>query len=101
MKSTKKKKKTKLQKTLEEGDLLFNLVLSVWFLILCLIFGGVLKMLLPYKIALVVFYALISAFSINLVFKIADIYMVYTKESIDVKIQRELEAKRKLKRMPS
>lgn len=101
MRSPKKKKKSKLQKTLEEGDLLFNLVLSVWFLILCLVFGGVFKLLLPYKTALVVFYALISAFSINLVFKVVDIYMIYTKESIDVKIQRELEAKRKLKRTPS
>lgn len=101
MRSPKKKKKTKLQKTLDEGDLLFNLVLSVWFLILSLVFGGVFKLMLPYKTALVAFYAVVSAFSINLVFKIVDIYVVYTKESIDLKIQRELELKRKLKQTPS
>lgn len=101
MKSPRKKKKSKLQKTLEEGDLLFNLVLAIWFLLHCLVFGGIFKLLLPYKTALIVFYAVVSAFSVNLLFKIVDIYMVYTKETIDDKIHRELEEKRKLKRTPS
>lgn len=101
MRSPKRRKKSKLEKTLEEGDLLFNLVLSTWFLILGLIFGGVFKLFLPYKNALIAFYFFISAISINLIFKIVDIYMVYTKESLSDKVNREIEAKRKLKRTPS
>ena len=98
MRSPKRKKKSKLQKTLEEGDLLFNLVLAIWFLLLGLIFGGVFKLLLPYKTSLIVFYSVFSALLINLLFKIVDIYMIYTKESVETKIHRELEEKRKLKR---
>ncbi len=100
MKPAKKRKKTKLEKTLEEGDLLFNLVLAVWFSFLGLIFGNVFKLFLSYKVALVAFYFLVSALLINLIFKIVDIYMIYTKESVSEKIQREL-AEKKLKQKPS
>jgi hypothetical protein len=97
----KKRKKLKIEKVLEEGDLLFNLVLATWFLFLGLVFGGAFKIFLPYKNALLVFYFLISALLINLIFKIVDVYMVYTKESLNDKILRELQEKRKLKRKPS
>jgi len=100
VKPAKKRKKTKLEKTLEEGDLLFNLVLAVWFSFLGLIFGNVFKLFLSYKVALVAFYFLVSALLINLIFKIVDIYMIYTKESVSEKIQREL-AEKKLKQKPS
>ncbi len=101
MKPPRRRKKLKIVKVLEEGDLLFNLVLAVWFLFLGLIFGGVFKIFLPYKNALLVFYFLISTLLINLVFKVVDIYIVYTKESLSDKIHRELQEKRKLKQKPS
>lgn len=97
MKPPRRRKKLKIAKVLEEGDLLFNLVLAVWFLFLGLIFSRVFKIFLPYKNGLLAFYFLISALLINLIFKIVDIYMVYTKESLSDKIHRELQEKRKLK----
>lgn len=97
---TKRMKKLKILKTLEEGDLLFNCVLAIWFLFLGLVFGNVFKLFLPYKNALFVFYFLISALLINLIFKIVDIYMVHTKESLADKVLRELQEKRKLKQKP-
>ncbi len=95
VKPPKRRKKLKIQKVLEEGDLLFNLVLAIWFLFLGLVFGNAFKIFLPYKNALFVFYILISALLINLIFKIVDIYMVYTKESLNDKILRELQEKKK------
>lgn len=99
MKPPKKRKKSKFEKTLEEGDLLFNFVLATWFFILGLVFGNVFKLFLPCKNALVAFYFLISALLINVIFKIVDIYMIYTKESVSEKIQREI-AEKKLKQKP-
>ncbi len=100
MKPPRRRKKLKILTVLEEGDLLFNLVLAVWFLFWGLVFGRVFKIFLPYKSALLAFYFLVSALIINLIFKIVDIYMVYTKESLADKIQRELQEKRKLKQKP-
>lgn len=99
MKPPRRRKKLKIVKVLEEGDLLFNLVLAVWFLFLGLIFGRAFKIFLPYKNGLLVFYFLISALLINLIFKIVDIYMVYTKEPLSDKVLRELQEK-KLKQKP-
>jgi len=101
MKPPRRRKKFKIVKVLGEGDLLFNLVLANWFLFLGLIFGGVFRIFLTYKNALLAFYFLVPALLINLIFKIVDIYMVYTKESLGDKIQRELQEKRKLKQKPS
>jgi len=101
MKPARRRKKLKIVKVIEEGDLLFNLVLAIWFLFLGLIFGGAFKIFLPHKNALLVFYSLISALLVNLVFKIVDIYMVYTKESMSDKIHRELQETRKLKQKTS
>lgn len=98
MRTPKRRKKSKLEKTLEEGDLLFNLVLSIWFFILAVVFGGIFKIFLSYKNAMLAFYSLLSILSINLIFKIVDIYMVYTKESVSDRVQRELAEKRKIKR---
>jgi hypothetical protein len=100
VKPPKKRKKSKLMKTLEEGDLLFNLVLAIWFLILGLIFGNVFKLFLSYKVALLAFYFLVSALLINVIFKIVDIYTIHTKESVNEKIHREL-AEKKIKQKPS
>lgn len=100
MKQPKERKKSKLQKTLEEGDLLFNLVLAVWFFLLGIVFSGAFKIFLPYKFAMLSIYSVVSALSINLIFKIVDIYMVYTKEPLSELIHRELEEKRKIKRTP-
>jgi len=86
----KKKKKSKRVKILEEGNLLFNLVVSVWFLALAVVFGGIFKLILPYKYALIAFYSVFSIFLVNLIFKIVDIYAEYTKESLSEKIHREL-----------
>lgn len=97
----KRKKKSKLYKVLEEGDLLFNLVLAIWFFILGLVFGNAFKIFLPYKNALIAFYFLISSLSINFIFKIVDIYMIYTKESLSEKVHREIAKKRELKQKPS
>ncbi|NOT80475.1 MAG: hypothetical protein HOP07_15900 [Bacteriovoracaceae bacterium] len=101
MKLPKRRKKSKIEKVLEEGDLLFNLVLAIWFLILGFVFGGVFKLFLPYKNALLAFYFLTSALLINLIFKIVDFYVIYTKESLSKKIHREILEKRKLKQKPS
>ncbi len=98
MRPPKRRKKSKLEKTLEEGDLLFNLVLSIWFFLLAIVFGGAFKIFLSYKNAMLAFYSLLSVLSINLIFKIVDIYMVYTKESLSDKVHRELAKKRKIKR---
>lgn len=95
----KKKKKSKFVKTLEEGNLLFNLVLSVWFLILAFVFSGVFKLILPYKFVMFTFYFLLSILLVNLFSKIIDIYSEYTKETASEKIHRELlerKAKKKL-----
>ncbi len=97
MKHPKKRKKSKLQKTLEEGDLLFNLVLSAWFFLLGVVFSGAFKIFLPYKYAMLSIYSVISALAINLIFKIVDIYIVYTKEPINDKIHQKLTEKRKTK----
>lgn len=101
VKQPRRRKKLKIVTVLEEGDLLFNLVLAVWFLFLGLVFGRGFKVFLPYKNGLLIFYFLISALLINLIFKIVDIYMVYTKESLSDKIHRELQEKRKIKQKPS
>lgn len=101
VRSSKKRKKFKIEKTLEEGDLLFNLVLAMWFFILGLIFGDVFKLFLSYKNALIAFYFLISSLLINVIFKIVDIYMIHTKESLSEKTNREIAEKRKLKQTPS
>lgn len=98
MRPPKRRKKSKLEKTLEEDDLLFNLVLSIWFFLLAIVFGGVFKIFLSYKNAMLAFYSLLSVLSINLLFKLVDIYMVYTKESLSDKVHRELTEKRKIKR---
>lgn len=97
----KRKKKSKLHKVLEEGDLLFNLVLAIWFFILGLVFGNAFKIFLQYKTGMLAFYFLISSLLINLIFKVVDIYMIYTKESLSEKVHREIAEKRKLKQKPS
>lgn len=90
----KKKKKSKIVKTLEEGNLLFNLVVSIWFLALTIVFGGIFKLILPYKYAMIAFYSVLSVFLLNFIFKIVDVYAEYTKESLSEKIHRELLEKR-------
>lgn len=100
MKQPKKKKPSKLIKALEEGDLFFNLVVTTWFLGLGIVFGNAFKLWLPYKTSQAVYFSLISVLSINLIFKIVDVYMIYSKEPIEVKIHREIEEKRKLMPKP-
>lgn len=95
----KKKKKPKWIKTLEEGDLFFNLVISTWLLVLAFVFSDFFRTVLPYKNALIAKYFFISVFVINFVFKIVDIYADYTKETLAEKVQREILAKR-LKQKP-
>lgn len=95
----KKKKKPKWIKILEEGDLFFNLVMSIWLLGLVLVFSNFFKTFLPYKNALVVQYSLISTFLINFIFKTVDIYAEYTNEALSDRVQREILAKR-LKQKP-
>jgi hypothetical protein len=100
IKPPKKRKKSKLQKCLEEGDLLFNLVMSVWFLFLVFLFKGVFKLVLPYKTSVFVFNFVVAGFIINLIFKIVDIYAEYTKETLAERIQKEILEKRKIKPLP-
>lgn len=95
-----KKKKPRWIKILEEGDLLFNFVMSIWLLGLVIVFSNFFKTFLPYKNALVIQYSMISIFLINLIFKIVDIYAEYTKETLSDRVQREILAKR-LKQKPS
>ncbi len=96
----KKKKKSKLIKTLKEGDLFFNLVMSIWFLALALVFSNFFKLALPYKNALIAQYFVISVFVINFIFKIVDIYAAHTKETLSDRVHREILSKR-AKRMLS
>ena len=96
----KKKPKSKLYRTLEDGNLLFNLILAAWFLALVVVFSGIFKLVFPYKIALIIRYTFISMFLINFIFKIADIYAACTKESVQEKVWREI-MKKRLKQKPS
>lgn len=82
-----KKKKTKLYKTLEEGDLLFNLILAIWFFILSIVFGGIFEIFFSYKIAMLASYFTVSAFLINLIFKIVDIYRIYSQDPFAKRVQ--------------
>lgn len=100
MKKLRRKRKSKLYRTLEQGDLFFNLCLSVWFLILWVIFGSITKPLFSIKIGLLIYFSILSFLLLNFVSKIMDIGTEYFRETLAEKILRENLAKRNSKPKP-
>lgn len=100
MKKPRRKRKTKFYRTLEQGDLFFNLCLSVWFLVLWLIFGSAIKPLFSFKIGLLIYFSISSFLFLYFVSKTMDIGTEYFRETLAEKILRENMAKRASKPKP-
>jgi hypothetical protein len=89
MKKPRRKRKSKLYRTLEQGNLFFNLCLSIWFLGLWVIFGSIIKPLFSFKIGLLIYFSISSFLFLNFASKIMDIGTEYFRETLAEKILRE------------